>query len=156
MVVGVEYLERKVAFFVVDDPKLAPTALLAHRCDLPCAGTTFVGEESLGVPDGAVLKITGEDGRPIGRARPLDKLIGGAARTQHSSGAQMRECVLALVRGHIERYGYPPSSTQLGRALGKDHSTILHHLRKLQAQGLVTWEPGVSRSVRLTAAAVGN
>lgn len=149
MVVGVEYLERKVAYFVVADPKLAPGALLAHRSDLPCAGARFVKERSLGMPDGAVLRIVGEDGGLLERVRPFADPVNGARRGCAASGEEMRSLLLALARGHIERYGCPPSSTQLGRALGKHHSTILYHLRKLRTLGQVTWESGVSGSVRL-------
>ena len=148
MVVGVEYLERKVAYFVVTDPKLAPGALLAHRSDMACGGARFVKERSLGIPDGAALRIVGEDGALLARVRPL-----GVQTCQRRggprSGQEMRSLVLALLRGHIERYGCPPSSTQLGRALGKHHSTILYHLRKLRMLGQVTWESGVSGSIRL-------
>ena len=147
MLVGVEYLERKVAYFVVTDPKLAPGALLAHRSDMPCGGARFVKERSLGIPDGAVLRIVGEDGELLARVRPLGVQT-FQRRGSPRSGQEMRSLVLSLLHGHIERYGYPPSSTKLGRALGKHHSTILYHLRKLRALGQVTWQDGVGGSVR--------
>lgn len=49
---------------------------------------------------------------------------------------------------HI-RAGYN-SIRSLAKRAGKDRSTIYYRLERLRAQGLITWQPGLDRTLRLT------
>lgn len=51
----------------------------------------------------------------------------------------------------IRERGYPPTMREIARALGlKSPSTVLHHLRILEAQGYIEREPARNRALRLT------
>lgn len=43
-----------------------------------------------------------------------------------------------------------PTVRSVGRAIGLSPMTTHHHLRKLRAMGLVTWEPGTTGTLRPT------
>lgn len=48
--------------------------------------------------------------------------------------------------------GYPPSIREVGQAVGLSSSTVHVHLRRLQAHGLVAYQPGMARTLQLTEA----
>lgn len=59
--------------------------------------------------------------------------------------------VLATVAELTQRQGFPPTVRELQLELGlASPSTIFHHLELLREQGLVTWEPGKNRTLKLT------
>lgn len=62
--------------------------------------------------------------------------------------------VLHAIRRYTEAVGYPPTRRELATAIGlKNPQTqaVADHLRALQRRGLVTWERGKARTLRLTA-----
>ena len=59
--------------------------------------------------------------------------------------------VMAEVGRFVEAWGYPPSIRQLATELGLSAAGVKYHLDALRDLGMVTWEPGQSRTVRLTA-----
>jgi repressor LexA len=46
--------------------------------------------------------------------------------------------------------GYTPSLRELGEALGLSTAGIKHHLDRLSADGLITWSPGMARTIQIT------
>lgn len=81
--------------------------------------------------------------QPIRAPRPT----GGNAR--HDP-----ENVLAAIRRFTARNGYPPSIRDLGRECGiSSTSVVSYQLANLEREGLVTWTPGLARSIRLTTVA---
>ena len=46
-------------------------------------------------------------------------------------------------------HGYPPVMRDIRALAGlRSTSSVEYHLRKLRAQGLITWEPGKGRTIR--------
>jgi len=70
--------------------------------------------------------------------------------------------VLRLIVELTEENGYPPTLAELAKALGlKNRMTVHQHVVALKKKGLVQWEPGLNRSLRVlentqtTASALG-
>lgn len=58
--------------------------------------------------------------------------------------------VLCLIDQLSKEHGYPPTLAELARALGlKNRMTVHQHVAALKKKGLVTWEPGLNRSLRI-------
>ena len=57
---------------------------------------------------------------------------------------------LDLIRGHIRRYGFPPSRKELAASLGLTHpSSVDVHLNALQAKGWIELKRDTKRGIRL-------
>src|ERR1700733_9441492 len=53
-----------------------------------------------------------------------------------------------------EENGYPPTLAELAAALGlKNRMTVHQHVAALKKKGLVHWEPGLNRSLKVIGAA---
>jgi len=58
--------------------------------------------------------------------------------------------VLRLIVQLTEENGYPPTLAELAKALGlKNRMTVHQHVVALKKKGLVQWEPGLNRSLRV-------
>jgi len=58
--------------------------------------------------------------------------------------------VLKLITSLTEQQGYPPTLAELAQALGlKNRMTVHQHVAALKKKGLVQWEPGLNRSLRV-------
>ncbi|MBX9772321.1 MAG: transcriptional repressor LexA [Candidatus Obscuribacterales bacterium] len=58
--------------------------------------------------------------------------------------------VLRLITSLTEQQGYPPTLAELAQALGlKNRMTVHQHVAALKKKGLVQWEPGLNRSLRV-------
>src|SRR5262249_20343884 len=61
-----------------------------------------------------------------------------------------RRKVFQVIREYVEANGCSPSHREIARAVGlKSASSVNHHLRQLRADGLVTYDPGFPRTVRV-------
>lgn len=58
--------------------------------------------------------------------------------------------VLACIRQHLDRHGYPPSTRELAIWLGVTPTAIDGHIHALQKKGALQRSPGVARGIRLT------
>jgi repressor LexA len=62
--------------------------------------------------------------------------------------------VLEAIREHWTEWGFAPSVRDLMDMLNiRSPNGITCHLKALQAKGLVTWQPGLARTLRCTDAA---
>src|SRR5271155_1621111 len=58
--------------------------------------------------------------------------------------------VLRLIVELTEENSYPPTLAELAKALGlKNRMTVHQHVVALKKKGLVQWEPGLNRSLRV-------
>jgi repressor LexA len=58
--------------------------------------------------------------------------------------------VLRLIVSLTEEQGYPPTLAELALAMGlKNRMTVHQHVVALKKKGLVHWEPGLNRSLRV-------
>ncbi len=58
--------------------------------------------------------------------------------------------VLSLIASFTEAQGYPPTLADLANSLGlKNRMTVHQHVAALRKKGLVHWEPGLNRSLRV-------
>jgi repressor LexA len=58
--------------------------------------------------------------------------------------------ILQVIENYIAVHGCSPSNREIAAAAGlKSPSTVLCHLRQLKADGYVTYQPGVPRTVRV-------
>lgn len=58
--------------------------------------------------------------------------------------------VLSLIASFTEGQGYPPTLADLATSLGlKNRMTVHQHVAALRKKGLVHWEPGLNRSLRV-------
>ena len=63
--------------------------------------------------------------------------------------------ILQVIERYIAVHGCSPSNREIAAAAGlKSPSTVLRHLRQLKADGYVTYQPGVPRTVRVIRPAV--
>ncbi|UBU11328.1 transcriptional repressor LexA [Nonomuraea gerenzanensis] len=61
---------------------------------------------------------------------------------------QRQQRILATIRDWVARYGYPPSTRELGRAVGlRSPSSVSKHLRSLEERGLLRRGTTVTRSI---------
>ncbi len=58
--------------------------------------------------------------------------------------------ILEVIESYIARHGCSPSNREIAAAAGlKSASSVLRHLQQLQADGYVSFQPGVPRTVRV-------
>lgn len=58
--------------------------------------------------------------------------------------------MFAYIREHITQYGFSPSYLEIASAVGlKSAASVMNHVQKLQRKGLITVEPGKSRTIKL-------
>lgn len=58
--------------------------------------------------------------------------------------------VLALINRLTEEHGYPPTLAELAKAMGlRNRMTVHQHVVALKKKGMVRWEPGLNRSLRV-------
>ncbi|MGW6276249.1 transcriptional repressor LexA [Kribbella sp. NPDC055071] len=61
---------------------------------------------------------------------------------------ERQQRILVLIRDHATRYGYAPSSRQIGAAVGlRSSSSVSKHLASLEEKGFLRRSPSVSRSI---------
>jgi len=62
--------------------------------------------------------------------------------------------VLTNIVQLTEEHGYPPTLAELAKALGlRNRMTVHQHVAALKRKGLVHWEPGLNRSLKVVGAA---
>jgi repressor LexA len=62
--------------------------------------------------------------------------------------------VLELIVKLTQKHGYPPSLAELAKGMGlRNRMTVHQHVAALKKKGLVQWEPGLNRSLRVVGAA---
>lgn len=55
----------------------------------------------------------------------------------------MRERILAMIKDYIMEHGYPPTVREIGRAVGLNStSTVHHYLREMIADGMLETDAG--------------
>jgi repressor LexA len=58
--------------------------------------------------------------------------------------------ILEVIESYIARHGCSPSNREIAAAAGlKSASSVLRHLQQLKADGYLTYQPGVPRTVRV-------
>jgi SOS-response transcriptional repressor LexA len=57
--------------------------------------------------------------------------------------------VVDAIRAFIQEHGYPPSQMELVGLVGVNLSTVQGYLARLRDAGVVAWEPGQFRTLRL-------
>ena len=58
--------------------------------------------------------------------------------------------ILEVIESYIARHGCSPSNREIAAAAGlKSASSVLRHLQQLKADGYVSYQPGVPRTVRV-------
>jgi repressor LexA len=58
--------------------------------------------------------------------------------------------VLSLIVQLTDEHGYPPTLAELAKAMGlRNRMTVHQHVVALKKKGLVRWEPGLNRSLRV-------
>lgn len=58
--------------------------------------------------------------------------------------------IMDCIRGYLERHPYPPSIREIALETGiPSTSMVVYWLRKLRAQGVVTWEEGKNRTLQV-------
>lgn len=63
--------------------------------------------------------------------------------------ARQKDVINLIVR-LTEEHGYPPTLAELASGLGlKNRMTVHQHVAALKKKGLVHWEPGLNRSIRV-------
>jgi repressor LexA len=61
---------------------------------------------------------------------------------------ERQQRILVVIRDWVTRYGYPPSSRQLGDAVGlRSSSSVSKHLASLEDKGFLRRSPSVSRPI---------
>lgn len=58
--------------------------------------------------------------------------------------------ILAFIHAYTRTYRHPPTLREIAESCGCAIGTIQHHLAKLKAQGALTWQPGIPRTIVLT------
>lgn len=62
--------------------------------------------------------------------------------------------VLSLIVQLTDEHGYPPTLAELAKAMGlRNRMTVHQHVVALKKKGLVIWEPGLNRSLRVVGGA---
>lgn len=58
--------------------------------------------------------------------------------------------VVGFLAGYINQHGYSPTIAEIGEGVGLASKAGVHrHLRRLRAEGRVTWVEGSTRTLRL-------
>lgn len=72
----------------------------------------------------------------------------------HRELSPVQQAILAFVRDHTRRYGYPPSYQEIGDAVNfRTLSAVSYQIGLLEKMGYLSREPGRPRSIVLTALA---
>ena len=61
-----------------------------------------------------------------------------------------RIAIMIAIQAYRDENGYPPSFHDVSKSVGMNYNGAEHHLSRLREKGLVTWEPKITRTLRLT------
>lgn len=67
-------------------------------------------------------------------------------RVQRPATAQQLK-VLEAIRTHIKRYGWPPTTREIGRAVSLTAATVEGHLQALVRKQLIRRHRGIARGI---------
>lgn len=78
--------------------------------------------------------------------------VSSAGSSGRASGSSegLRSGILAFIADYVSEQGYSPSLREIGVAVDRSPQTILAHLDRLEADGVLTRTPRTPRSLRLT------
>ena len=63
----------------------------------------------------------------------------------------MKEQIFEFIRSYVQAHGYGPSVRDIMAATeARSTSTIHYHMRRLRAEGRITYEDHLARTVRIT------
>lgn len=66
------------------------------------------------------------------------------------SKPEVRQEILAYIRGHQVNTGYSPSLREIGDAVGlRSTHTVHYHLKSLEAEGRISRAPGKTRAITI-------
>ena len=57
--------------------------------------------------------------------------------------------ILEFIKEHIDDYGYPPTSVEIGENFGIYPNAAWEHVKALNKKGAVTYQPGKMRSLQV-------
>jgi repressor LexA len=82
-------------------------------------------------------------------------------RTQKGSASphmsDTRALIVELIEDSYGARGYPPTVRELMEGAGLNSpASVQHHLKRLAADGVVEWEAGKTRTIRLTGGSDGS
>ncbi|WP_206922982.1 LexA repressor [Alicyclobacillus suci] len=61
-----------------------------------------------------------------------------------------QNAVLICIKKYIASNGYPPTTRELGRAVGYSSTSTVHgHLQALKKKGYIDWIDGAPRTLRI-------
>jgi repressor LexA len=72
-----------------------------------------------------------------------------ASHSPQKRGQISRSKILAAIVTLTSWKNRPPTIQEIGQHTGLANVTVAYHLQKLQEQGLVTWETGRPRTLRI-------
>jgi repressor LexA len=58
--------------------------------------------------------------------------------------------MLTYIAMYCAEHGYPPTYREIAKQQGVSLSTVATHMEVMRAQGLITYEPGKSRTMAVT------
>jgi SOS-response transcriptional repressor LexA len=74
--------------------------------------------------------------------------------TRTNQYQRLGSAVLGWIAAYIEAHGYSPSTREIANAHEVATSQAHELLRRMEREGLITQQPGIARTVRLTGAAM--
>ena len=69
--------------------------------------------------------------------------------TAHARGAATRVRIIAAIRAYRAQHGYSPTQAELAEAVGLSRNGVRHHLRAMEADGLIAQRFNAPRSVEV-------
>ena len=58
--------------------------------------------------------------------------------------------ILGIIKSYTSEHDRPPTIRDIAGAAGVSVSTVIHHLRHLESEGLIEITPFISRGIRVT------
>lgn len=88
---------------------------------------------------------------PIRRSPKRNVTSGKPSVEVSERSDEMCDRILDFIGAYIARRGFPPTLRELGKELGRSPQSVMVHLDRLEADGYLTREPGIPRSIRVAA-----
>jgi repressor LexA len=71
-------------------------------------------------------------------------------KTSKEQGVESRALIMGAIVNYMLQYDYPPTTREICELTGlKSTSTVNHHLAKMAEQGLIEYQEGQPRTIRV-------
>ena len=94
----------------------------------------------------AVVRASVDRNRQVA---PMRRTRGAISPANAPLPTERQRTVLDFIKDFVAGHGYPPTIREIGNHFGIQPNGVNCHLRALQKRGIIDWNPGFARTLRI-------